>query len=252
MFNWPLNQRCAVSLTYDDGRKTHCKAAVPLLNKYGLKGTFYVDSSSKFFRRRPYLWKKVAEAGHELGNHGLFHSCRRIESRKEWLKPYLDLCEYTPDRFEEELQMANFILYLIDGKKKRTYGNTCWDITIGRGKGEVSMDAILRKNFIAARGPLRQKPARIDSEFNLMQVGTLQADGKTFSDLQRFIVKATFPGSWVVLTIHGVQEDGPGLFLESKEHRRLIEWLSAQRNNIWTAPFIEVARYVRDRREKKS
>lgn len=75
---FPKGCRAAVSLTFDDGLKSQLEVAVPLLNDRGLRATFYLNPrgttpESDDWRERWAAWKKVAEQGHELGNHSLTH-----------------------------------------------------------------------------------------------------------------------------------------------------------------------------------
>jgi hypothetical protein len=45
--------------------------------------------------------------------------------------------------------------------------------------------------------------------------------------------------------IHGVGEGTHGLYMEKSTHEKLVAWLAANQADIWTAPFIEVAQYVK-------
>src|SRR5687768_1039770 len=75
-FNQPWRgKKCAVVLTYDDAINQHLDNAAPLLDSLGLKASFYVTAFSQSVRTRLDDWKKLAVAGHELGNHTLFHPC---------------------------------------------------------------------------------------------------------------------------------------------------------------------------------
>jgi len=76
---WPDATQCAVSLSYDDSVPVHHREVAPLLEKHGLRGTFYLSALTI---ENPEAWKIVAAAGHELGNHSLFHPCRRIDFRE--------------------------------------------------------------------------------------------------------------------------------------------------------------------------
>jgi sialate O-acetylesterase len=40
-FKWPDNKKAAVVFTYDDGLDCHLDVAVPQLDEFGFKGTFY-------------------------------------------------------------------------------------------------------------------------------------------------------------------------------------------------------------------
>ncbi len=74
----------AVTMTFDDSKLSQITTASPLLDQYGYKATFYVNSGSvgpTELTTWP-MWLGVAAAGHEIGNHARFH----------WVKP-----ECTPE-----------------------------------------------------------------------------------------------------------------------------------------------------------
>ncbi|HDM88590.1 MAG TPA: polysaccharide deacetylase, partial [Candidatus Bathyarchaeota archaeon] len=73
-FSWPKSYRCAISLTFDDGLTSQLRIAVPLLNEFGLRGTFYLNPRGEW-RRNLAPWREVFESGHEIGNHSLSHLC---------------------------------------------------------------------------------------------------------------------------------------------------------------------------------
>ncbi|WP_449063556.1 polysaccharide deacetylase family protein [Planomonospora algeriensis] len=71
----PVKPRTIVSLTFDDGDASHA-AAARLLERHGMRGTFYVNSGTigrkgKLTGRR---LAAIAKAGHEIGGHTLDHS----------------------------------------------------------------------------------------------------------------------------------------------------------------------------------
>src|SRR5215211_1464423 len=182
-FTWPDKIECAICLTYDDGLPIHYTLVGPALEQCGLRATFYPMVQSDLWVH-PEQWRRLAEAGHELGNHSLFHPCRRTRAGEyPWLAEHYNLCSYSPERLRSELEVANFVLTLIDGQTERTYANTCSDTTIGMGDGEQAMDEILADLFVAARGELTNAIANPGLTLNLMNVGCISADGRSFADL---------------------------------------------------------------------
>ena len=182
----------------------------------------------------------MAAAGHELGNHSLFHPCRRIEIFESWLPEYYDLADYTSGRFRDELRVANLLLDLLDGGKPRNYGNNC---TIGRGDDEQPMDPILDELFVAARGTITERPVD-PRQPAFTRLGHFNGDGKTFAQLRAEIEDARSRGEWVIYMFHGVGEGTQGLFVEDEVHRQLIAWLDQERDSIWTAPVVEIASHL--------
>jgi peptidoglycan/xylan/chitin deacetylase (PgdA/CDA1 family) len=245
-FRWPAGQKSAVSLTYDDGLPIHYEYVGPALSEAGLRGTFNVLIRSDPLQH-PEEWHRLAQSGHELANHTLFHPCRRVP-HMTWLEECYDLCDYTSERLRAELEIANLVLYLLDGKRERTFGNTCCDTTIGRGGQEMLMDGVLRELFVAARGPYNRQIADVTRGINLMHVGHFGADKQdmAFEDIQETIQRAAEVGGWAVFMIHGVGEGTHALYMEKSTHEKLVAWLAANKADIWTAPFIEVAQYVKD------
>jgi peptidoglycan/xylan/chitin deacetylase (PgdA/CDA1 family) len=45
-FRWPAGKRAAISLTFDDARVSQIDAGIPLLERCGVKATFYVSPSA--------------------------------------------------------------------------------------------------------------------------------------------------------------------------------------------------------------
>jgi Ser-tRNA(Ala) deacylase AlaX len=119
--------RACVSLTYDDALPVHHELVAPLLEKHGLRATFYVPCGPHFLAEAD-RWRSIAAAGHELGNHTIFHPCR---GARTWLDPVYDMAGYTARRWSDEVALANGILRLIDGHATRSYGNTCHENSIG-------------------------------------------------------------------------------------------------------------------------
>jgi len=62
-FVWPHGARAAVSLAYDDALDSHLDAAIPALDKAGLKASFYLTLASDVQMRRMTEWRAAA-SGH--------------------------------------------------------------------------------------------------------------------------------------------------------------------------------------------
>ncbi len=242
-FHWPSSIGAAVSLTYDDGLPVHTALVGPTLEQHGLRGTFYPPIPSDL-RYHPDQWRHLAAAGHELGNHSIFHPCRRIPADQyAWLDASYDLAAYSPARLRAELDVANFVLTLLDGKTERTFGTTCCHTTIGQGAAEQPIAPILADLFVAARGALTQQPTAPSNALDLHNVGCISADGRSLQELQALVAAAQAQRGWAVLMIHGVGRETHDLHLELDVHQQFIAWL-AQQTGLWVAPFLEVATYI--------
>lgn len=241
-FHWPGGARAAVSLSYDDALPIHREKVAPALTRLGLQATFYCPIDEELVENAA-AWRAIAASGHELGNHSLFHPCRRTSPRESWLEPEYDLCHYTERRWLDEMRLANQALFLIDGKRERTFGNTCCDNTLGPVGSERSLEPLAAQLFIAARGEGTDAPVdpRTANRWNL---GQADGDGRSFAELRDEIESAVDSGHWLIYMIHGLSAESHNLFIEPDDHAQLLAYLAGHREEIWTAPVIDVARLL--------
>ena len=240
-FCWPDETRGALSLSYDDGLSNHLDVAAPALESVGLRGTFYPHITAKDFQSRADEWVKLAGNGHELGYHMVFHPCLDRHA----LHPDYNLANYTATRWESEADLANWVLTRLDGGLRRTFGNTCWDNWLGPAENRTCLESLLPKRFFAARGELSEAPVDPHS-FNPYNLGTFSGDSYTFSELRDIIKEGVLGGKWLIITFHCVG-DHYQLYIDQREHDKLLMWLRDQVNVIWTKPIGDVAEYLMQR-----
>ncbi|MGE5395947.1 MAG: polysaccharide deacetylase family protein [Chitinophagales bacterium] len=60
-----------VALTFDDGPTSNVKQIIPLLDKYHAKATFFLIGIE--LENNPWEGQRIAEAGHQIGNHTYIH-----------------------------------------------------------------------------------------------------------------------------------------------------------------------------------
>jgi sialate O-acetylesterase len=233
------NKKCAVCLTYDDALNVHLDNVVPLLDSFGLKGTFYLSGYFPGFRGRITEWKSVAAKGNELGNHTLFHPCEGKAPGREWVKPDYDLNHYSMQRLLDEIKMANTLLTALDGKTTRTFAYPCGDTKVG----DSSYIDKIRGDFAAARG-VRPEMKTI-REIDLYNVGSYMISGQSSDELIGLVEKAKEQDALLVFLFHGVGGEH-SLNVGLSDHSKLLHFLKQNEEDIWVAPFIEIAEYVKE------
>jgi peptidoglycan/xylan/chitin deacetylase (PgdA/CDA1 family) len=236
-------KKCAVVLTYDDAINEHLDNAIPVLDSLGLKATFYITAFSPSMRARMNDWTKLARKGHELGNHTLYHPCIGGKGR-EWVKPEYDMNNYTVQRMIDETRMTNVFLQALDGKTKRTFAFTCGDMKIG----DSSFIDAMKGDFIAARA-VRNQMHKIN-EIDLYNVDCYMVNGETGSQMIEWTKKAIETNSLLVVLFHGVG-GGNGLNVSIQAHREYLRFLKMNEKDIWIAPMIDVATYIKTWQAKK-
>lgn len=234
---WFGNKKAAVVLTYDDAIDQHLDKALPVLDSLGFKASFYITAFSPSVQKRMNEWKAIPKDGHELGNHTLYHPCLGGAGR-EWVSPEYDMSKYTLRRMLDEIRMTNLFLQALDGKKERTFAFTCGDMTIA----DSPFIQHLSKDFIAARA-VRAEMHPIN-EVNLYNVDCYAVNGQSAAQLMEWVDKAIATKSLLVLLFHGVG-GGNALNIEAAEHNKFLHLLKQKKNDVWVAPMLEVAKYVR-------
>jgi peptidoglycan-N-acetylglucosamine deacetylase len=219
-----------ISLTFDDGLDVHLDTALPLLEKYNLKGTFYVPLCSPSLGRRGDEWRKLAALGHELGNHSIFHPS---VMSKDWVREGNAIENYTLDRMRMELEVANTLLTALDGKTERSFAFPCSNPILGRpGWGKRTLAAleldrtrlsgwvnkwnldiasreenytsVVQDLFYAARcGGIEAShlPAIPENRYGVRGV---EGDGCATEEIFTVVDTAVERGAWAVFVFHGI------------------------------------------------
>jgi len=142
------DRQAAVSLTFDDALPSHIESAIPALDRYGLKGTFFLllsnirpESASNWE-----AWRVVVSNGHEVGSHGFTHPMLTqvrdpasleyeiVESAKE-IETRLGVrptsFAYPSSDFNHEVSQVVRRVYAFDRADCRVWGGTGFEVKDG-------------------------------------------------------------------------------------------------------------------------
>lgn len=236
-FKWPEGKKMAISLTFDDARGSQAIAGVPLLNEYGVKGTFYLVPSAA--QKQLEGWKKAVASGHEMGNHSLHHPCSGnfVWSREKALETY------TLDQMRAELTETNRQIHAMLGVMPVSYAYPCGHMFVGRGRGTRSFVPLISELFFTGRGWLDEAP--VDPSYcDFAQLTGMETDGKDFEQILPIIEAARKSGQWLVLAGHEMADSGPQT-TRLAMLRKLCAYAKDPDNGIWIAPVSEIAGYVK-------
>ena len=239
-FPWPGGARAAVSLSFDDARPSQVDVGAAVLDRHGVKATFFLVPSSAEQRRAG--WKKIAAAGHELGNHSLDHPCSGnfAWSRQKALE------DFTLDKMRRQLVGANDRLREMFGTTPETFAYPCGQTFVGRGRDTRSYVPLVAETFLAGRGWLGEAPN--DPAFcDLAQVLGIEMDGKEFDQLRPLLEQTRSAGAWLVLAGHDIGEGGPQTTRVAMLDK-LLPYLRDPANGFWVAPLNAVARHIERQR----
>ena len=82
---------------------------------------------------------------------------------------------------------------------------------------------------------------------NFNALGHYSGDRKTFEQLRGEIDAAVAAGAWIIYMIHGVGQGTHGLYIDTDQHRQLVDYLGSRQDTVWTAPVVTVAQYLKSR-----
>jgi len=235
-FQWPEGKKAAVVLTYDDALLSQLNIAIPQLDSFTFKGTFFLTAGmtdNDLLR-----WRMAAGNGHELGNHTIYHPCAGNNTKAN---AHYAAENYDVNSIIKEISIMNKLLYAIDNKRRRTYAYPCTETAVG---GVDYTDSLRRSQLITY--------ARIGGDSNAVitnfkQLDKLLVPSWGFGNhpsgeaLIHFAEKATEAGGLAIFMFHGV--GGDYLDVTSNNHRQLLQYLAAHKE-IWVATFSEVMDYI--------
>jgi peptidoglycan/xylan/chitin deacetylase (PgdA/CDA1 family) len=233
-FSWPDGARAAVSLTYDDGYDSQLDNVAPVLDRLGLKATFFLTVEN--INARLSDWIALSEKGHEIGDHTMSHPC--------------NLRAYSVARFMQE-QITPAERYFdknFGGPRPRSFAYPCGFEGLGQGPTVLRVRRYLeelRPIFLAARtvdGPPNNPHDVLRQRYFLN--GYEPTYGSDDSQLAvRYAQKAIDHGHWAILVFHEVLDTRKAEGDTSKAvHQSILENLS--REHIWCAPVRTVFSYV--------
>jgi hypothetical protein len=242
-FTWPHGAKAAVSLAYDDALDSQLDHAIPVLDKYGVKGSFYLQLSNPAVAGRMAEWRAAARHGHELGNHTLFHQCSRAVPGHEWVQPQRDLDSTSVAQMKDQIVLGNTMLYAIDGQRERTFTLPCGDGIAGGVAGGASYLPAIAAEFVAIKAGGEQAVVPSMTALNPYAVPVLAPVGLTGQQLIAMVKQAAASGTMVNFTFHGI--GGDYLSTSSEAHEELVRFLADNRQVYWTDTFLNIMKYVK-------
>ena len=242
-FKWPNGAKAAFCLTYDDGFFSHINTVVPLLKKYHFKATFYPTLASSSIKLEMEKWKSLVKDGHELGNHTVYHPCRKSEYK--WVKDYLDLDKYTTEQILAEIEVANTFLQALDGKKTRTFAYPCTHMYAG---GLSFKDSVAHYATAARGGSYEPLVPPNPLDIDIYNVPAWGPNNNSSKDLIGYIKSILEKGTLGAFIFHGVGE-GP-MIVSKEDHETMLKFLDAHRNEIWVTTFQEATDYLISYRQR--
>ncbi len=238
---WPGDYRAAVSLTYDDGNDTQLNYAAPEMERLGFRGTFYLSCGRDDWRERLEPWVRVHEAGHEIGNHTVGHTCSR-NFRDEPGAPGLEsmtLADIEADVLEAQRRLGELF-----PRAERSFAYPCYMTHVGAGEDRQSYVPVIARHFIAGRGYGEYGFSNSPHNCDLACLWSTPIEHMRGEQIVGLMDLNLRRGRWLILTMHNI--GGARLGTAPTEFGRMLEWLDDHRDEVWVAPVATVAEHLRD------
>lgn len=235
---WPKYKRAALSITFDDARPSQLENGIPLLDRYDLKGTFYV--MSRAVEKNLDGWKSALAHGHEIGNHTATHPCSGNFS----FSKHNALEKYSLEQMERELHGASEAIKVLLGIEPQTFAYPCGQTFIGQGEKTQSYVPLVAKHFLAGRG-FNGESANNPRVCDLAQLIGISNDVPDFSVLKKHLDKTLQDGNWLILAAHDVGTERQSISLE------VLHALGEYTENhpeLWTDTVANIATYIKEYR----
>jgi len=252
-FQWPADKKMALSITFDDATISQIDSGIPILDKYGVKATFYVTLPN--LEKRIDAWRKVINNGHEIGNHTTKHPCSL-----NYDGDHNNSLEYhTIIRMRNDLNVENIIIKNILGVNPVSFAYPCGQTFIGEGLNTKSYVPLVSEMFESGRlfadgsvNPVFSDMAQLPSE---------HLDDRSFDQIKGLIENARKTGKWLILTGHNIGTvqslchgylTSPEYLTSSKSTIEAIcKYAIDPKNGIWIDNVHNIASYIKGKRGEK-
>ena len=242
-FQWPDGKKMGLSLTFDDARLSQVDYGIPLLDRYGVKATFYISPENMVQRMQG--WKEAVKTGHDIGNHSLLHPCSGnfAWSRQKALE------DYTLDAMRTELDSASRFLNETLGIHPLSFAFPCGQSFVGKGVQTRSYIPLVASLFESGRGWLGEGP-NDPAYCDMSQLTGMELDGKSAEQIISLIESARASGQWLVLAGHEMNTEGSQTSILSTIEA-ICQYASDPSNGVWIDNVHNIASYIRERRGEK-
>ncbi|MBL7697955.1 MAG: polysaccharide deacetylase family protein [Chitinophagaceae bacterium] len=240
-FQWPQGKKAAISLTFDDARLSQVDHGIPVLDKYGVKATFYLNPGA--MRERKEGWQKAVKSGHEIGNHSNTHPCT---GNFDWSRDNA-LENHTLQSIGLDIDSCSLAIKNDLGVQPVSFAFPCGQKFIGRGANAASYVPLISEKFESGRGWL-DEGANDPAFCDMAQLTGVELDGKTFEQVKQLIETAKSKGQWLILAGHEMNNGGTQTSLLATIEA-ICKYAADPANGVWVGTVHEVASYINQNRE---
>lgn len=215
VLKWKDGKKAVFFLAFDDSCDSHLKTAIPLLNQYGMVGTFYVNQGKPQYRKALAVWEKALPTNPAMvyGNHTFTH-----------------VGATNAAQLDVELSRSAEAIQACYPARKQPFL-----VSFGRPGGVPWKVSDNEKIAALATYHLIERPAFFSYPFHV----------KTTDEVVGLVDKAIAKGDMGHLDFHGV--GGDWLVTPTDMFTALLNKLAACSNQVWVTDHITYHKYLTER-----
>ena len=123
-----------------------------------------------------------------------------------------------------------------------TFGYPCSNTYVGRGINRQSYVPLVAKHFLAGRSSGEYGFGNHPGVIDLSCVWGISVERMSGFEMIGLVEELIHQGLWVILIFHEI--DGQRLTVGSYDFKMLLNYLHRKREQIWTAPVVEIAKRI--------
>lgn len=219
---WYQWKTAAVVLTFDDWSLDHPDNAIPEMNTYDIKGTFFINGWAFI---EPAKLENAIFNGHEIANHTGLH---------------FKLTELTPE--ERNTQITGFQNEI----NTRLPNQRCitFSYLFGEGAGVEEVESIVRATHIGARAVINQIwPYNFGgADYYRLPAMTIR-NTTTLNDLKGWLNDAVTKKGLAIIMYHGVTGGPSDISIPFDQFQAHMQELNDRKSTMWIATFRDMIKY---------
>jgi hypothetical protein len=244
-FPWPHGKLAAISLSFDEALASQVDVGLDLLDKCGVKASFYV--LPKAVKERLGGWKRAVAGGHEIGNHTMTRPCTL---NYDWSVDN-PIENYSLQMIAKDIDDANAEIERSLGVTPRTFAYPCGQLFVGRGRQAQSYVHLVAERFIAGRGPNSDtinNPGLCD----LSKVYGMAFNGMDYDGMLKQVSETVHRGWWTIFVGYEISDRKGSQVTSTSALQALCRHISDPSLGIWVDTVEHVGRYIQQVQAKSA
>ena len=225
---WYNDLDCAISLRFDDNLDSQVEYVIPLLNKYGFKGTFMINPGRMNMKYQNFWENQVPQMGHRLGNHTWHHKGAKNLEEAEF-----EIGEVSKLIWKLYPNESKLNVFASGGGEK--WGGESWS------KALPAYKEIVKKYFLIDLYDGNHPALDLNSGYSWQEIKDIIDEAVSESKHQAFMFHKI--GSKNLVDYLRKIITGYNYTFDEEQFSKMIEYLNSKRDKIWIAPLVQILKY---------